>query len=237
MALRSNTTSASVAQNRDERLATKGVAARLLQRRIRCSGLLALRRQHCARQAGLFPMAAAADDTTYVVADDQWHFDVIVYGWLPSISGETRFPLDSGDEASIDSAKILDNLKMVFFGGFSTHKGDWGALADFIYLDIGNHKGTTVTIDTRGGPVEGSAHVELDLKAFVSTVAGTYALAHGPQVGMQLLAGARVLDVKGTLALDMTGGRSVAKASTAKPSRSSGTELSGPEASSISGRI
>ncbi len=157
--------------------------------------------------AALLPKTAAAGDTTYVISDDQWHFDVIVYGWLPTISGKTRFPLGDGDESSIDSSKILDSLKMVFFGGFSANKGDWGGFADFIDLDIGNHKSTTVTIDTRGGPVAvGSANVELDLKAFVSTVAGTYAIAHGPQLGMQLLAGARVLDVKGTLALDLTGG-------------------------------
>lgn len=156
--------------------------------------------------AGLFPMAASAGDTTYVVSNDRWQFDAIVYGWLPTITGTTRYPLGGGDETSIDSAKILESLKMVFFGGFSAHKGDWGGLVDFIYLDVGNHKSTTVTIDTRGGPVEASGNVELDLKTIVSTVAGTYTIAHGPQLGMQLLAGARVLDVKGTLALNLTGG-------------------------------
>src|SRR5262245_34282572 len=61
----------------------------------------------CALLPNLAPAQTAADDA--------WRFQVILYGYFPSIGGSTTFPrTGSGIDVTVDANKLLKNLNGVF---------------------------------------------------------------------------------------------------------------------------
>jgi hypothetical protein len=87
------------------------------------------------------------------------------------------------------------------------HNGQWGAFTDVIYLDVGNAKtgSRDFTIGNIGLPAGTAADLDLDLKAWVWTVAGEYRVASGPGFTVDLLAGARMFDVTQRLRWNISG--------------------------------
>ncbi len=132
---------------------------------------------------------------------DKWQVAASIYGYLPTLSGSTRFP-SSGSSVEVDADTIIDNLKMTFMGSLDVHNGRWGVFNDVLYLDLGNSK-TGVRDVTLGGssiPASVSANLDYDLKGLIWTVAGEYRLATGnPAYTIDLLAGARYFDLKQTI--------------------------------------
>jgi hypothetical protein len=130
---------------------------------------------------------------------EPWQFGLSIYGWFPDLSGETAFTQPGGsNEFKIDIGDILDNLEFTFMGMFDVRKGRWGFLTDVIYMDVGNSQ--TGTRDaTIGGiqlPVNASANVDLDLTSWIWTLTGYYRALDQPGMTLDVVAGARYLDVK-----------------------------------------
>ena len=146
--------------------------------------------------AALAPMAAAAQDMS-----DKWRFQASIYGWLPDIGGNSTFPAGTGSSIDVSAKQIIDSLKFTFMGTFEAHKGRWGVFTDLIYLDVGGSKSGTrdVTVDGQPLPVGVTANADLDLKSTIWTLAGTYTVVNQADVYMEILAGARLLDIKQTL--------------------------------------
>ena len=142
------------------------------------------------------PMAASAQ-----AMSDKWTFQASIYGWLPEIGGKTTFPAGTGSSINVTGEEILDSLKFTFMGTFEAHKGRWGLFTDLIYPDVGGSKSGTrdITVDGHPLPVGVSANAQSDMKSVVWTLAGTYTLAARPDVYAEVLAGARMLDIKQTL--------------------------------------
>ena len=64
-----------------------------------------------------------------------------VYGYLPSVGGQSSFPTSGGGPSiDVSADKIVDSLKFTFMGAAEAHNGRWGAYTDFIYLDLGGSK-------------------------------------------------------------------------------------------------
>lgn len=150
----------------------------------------------------LWPAAAGAQSA------DDWRFHAILYGYLPSIGGTTTFPqIGASDSATIDADKILKNLKFAFMGTLDANKGRWGVTTDVMYVNVGDTKSGTRDISIGGTqiPAGASASVDLDVKGWVWTVAGTYDVVPDPQVRLQLLAGARLLSAKENLSWQLGG--------------------------------
>ena len=77
----------------------------------------------------------------------------------------------------------------------------------FVYVDLGAAKSGTRDL-TIGGielPAGVNANTHYDLKGTAWTLAGTYRVMSGPGATMDLLAGARMLDIKQTLEWEFTG--------------------------------
>ena len=123
---------------------------------------------------------------TPVVEANPWKNEVSIYGWLPTISANTPLP-DSGD--SIDAEDILDNLKMVFMGGYSGRNDTWSMFADVIYMDIGDSKDHTFANGD-------NAHVSLDMKALLMHVGAGYNLVNTGNGLLDLVGGIRYVDLK-----------------------------------------
>jgi hypothetical protein len=147
------------------------------------------------------PIAAQAQQSA-----DDWKFRASVYGWLPSIGGSTTFPAGTGSSINVDASQIIDSLKFTFMGTFEAQKGQWGVFTDVIYLDVGGSKSGTrdINVDGHPLPIGVSADANLDLKSLIWTLAGTYRVVTDPGMTMDVLAGARLIDIKQSLGWQFT---------------------------------
>ena len=139
---------------------------------------------------------------------ESWQFGVSIYGWFPDIDGKTSFtPPGGGSEFEIGIDDILDNLKFTLMGTFDVRKGRWGILTDVIYMDVGDSETGTreATIGRRALPVNASANVDLDLESWVWTLTGYYRALDQPGMTLDVVAGARYLDVEQKVNWDITG--------------------------------
>ena len=130
---------------------------------------------------------------------DSWQFGVSIYAWLPDLAGETAFTQPGGsNEFKIDIDDILDNLEFTLMGTFDMRKGRWGILTDVIYMDVGGSQTGTreATIGRNELPVNASANVDLDLKSWIWTLTGYYRALDQPGMTLDVVAGARYLDVE-----------------------------------------
>ena len=130
---------------------------------------------------------------------ESWQFGVSIYGWLPDLAGETAFTQPGGSsEFGIDIENILDSLEFALMGTFDMRKGRWGILTDAIYMDAGNSQTGTreATIGRIELPVNASANVDLDIKSLVWTLTGYYRALDQPGMTLDVVAGARYLDVE-----------------------------------------
>jgi len=143
--------------------------------------------------------AALTTSTAVAQANDQWQFGAQIYGYLPSLSGESNFKGSGGSpDVNVNVDKILDNLKFVFMGSFEAKKGRWGGFTDLMYLNVGANKSGTRDLVIGGieVPATASASVNYDLKGWIWTIAGEYAVVSHPGMTMDVFAGARMVDLE-----------------------------------------
>jgi len=131
-------------------------------------------------------------------ASDDWQYGMMIYGWLPSISGDLRF----GGDIEVDADRIIDSLNMTFMGSFEARNGDWSAFTDIIYLDLGGDKSKSVSVPDGGSRTLYDA--DLEMTGWIWTLGGAYTLWREQKSHMDLFAGARLLTLDNELKL--TGG-------------------------------
>lgn len=153
--------------------------------------------------AALPGMAAAQS------APDAWKFRAIIYGYFPSIGGTTTFPENIGGgtgSTQVDANTLLDNLDFAFMGTFEATRGRWGILADVLYMDVSGSSSSTRDIRINGHelPIGVTANTDLDLRGTVFQLAGTYKAIMDPTVTVDVLAGARMLDIRQTLTVELS---------------------------------
>ena len=87
---------------------------------------------------------------------------------------------------------------MTFMGTLEARKGQWGAFTDILYLHLGNSNAGTREFLIGGTqlPAGASANANLDIRGTVWTLAGYYRALAQPSAEVQLLAGARMLDLR-----------------------------------------
>lgn len=150
----------------------------------------------------VLPATAMAQSTPNNWDAGKWKVGATVYAYLPSIGGQMKFPVDAGGSSlNVDADQIIDSLKFTFMGTLDVHNGRWGFFTDVVYMDVGGNKSNTrdFSIGNIGLPAGTTADLELDLKGLVWTLAGEYRVAADPAWTVDVVAGARMLDVKPTL--------------------------------------
>jgi hypothetical protein len=140
-------------------------------------------------------------------ASDDWQYAATIYAWLPDISGDTAFGVGGGQSFEIPVGTILDNLNMTGQVAFEARKGSWGAFTDIIYMDVGASASRTRDMSFNGQPLPASvtASLKLDSKSTIWTLGGSYRVLADPQATFDVLAGARLLDLKQGLRWRLTG--------------------------------
>ena len=154
---------------------------------------------------------------------DEWKFYAVIYGYFPDIGGTSTFPARTGGSSiDVDASTIINNLKFVFMGTFQAQKGRWGFFTDLMYLDLGGSKGATrdLTIDHVQLPIGVTANANLDIKGTIWTLAGSYRISDDPTAPVDVLAGARLLDLKQNLRWEFS-----ADLGPDQPSRSGNSEI------------
>lgn len=120
-----------------------------------------------------------------------WEFNAQIYLWGAGVSGETV----AGDDIEMGFSKILENLDMALMGSLAAQKDDWILLADAIYMNLSNDTKSTANILNH--PVK--TELDVDLKAFITTLAGGHSVFRNDATNIDLLVGARYLKLKTTL--------------------------------------
>jgi hypothetical protein len=171
----------------------------------------------------LVAVAALLSSAAFAQSSDRWEFSGSINLFLPTVKATTVFPATSGgSQASVDGGAILNNLDVAFMGTFEAQKGAWGFFTDLAYVDVSSSKNGSRALEFGrvGLPAGVDANVDFSLRATSWTVAGSYRLATTPRYKADVLAGARLLDVRtganwtlngnvGSVALaDRTGSRS-----------------------------
>jgi hypothetical protein len=151
----------------------------------------------CASGAVLSTDAVAQKTDTWQLSDD-WHFGATIYGYLPTIGVKAMLPNGATSDVSVDINQILNHIKMGFMGAAEAQKGRWGAFTDVLYMDVGAAPSRTRSFDLGPGvlPADVSASTTINLKATVWTLAGSYRVVADPAWTFDVLAGARLLDIK-----------------------------------------
>jgi hypothetical protein len=149
------------------------------------------------------PRLAAAQSTA-----DTWEFGAAVYGWFPTLAGNTAFPSGpGGGDITVDARQVLDSLEFGVMGALEARRGRWGIVTDLLYMSAGAGVDRTrdLAVGGRPLPADATARLRLDVRSVIWTTAGTYRLDTAPGVEVDVLAGARLLDMRQTLAWQFSG--------------------------------
>jgi hypothetical protein len=142
-------------------------------------------------------------------APDDWQWGVSMYGWLPGMTGDTSFPVADGGGSSIevDGSDIVDALNFAFLGMVEVHKGRWGLATDVNYLDLGGTKSRTrdFTVGRNDIPAGVTAKIDIGITGWIWTTAGTFRMVDQPGGKLDVVAGARMLDVTQEMAWHLDG--------------------------------
>ncbi|MEO8305323.1 MAG: hypothetical protein ABI724_14480 [Betaproteobacteria bacterium] len=152
--------------------------------------------------ASILPSSAAAQ------ISDSWQFEGSIYGYLPTITTKSNLPNGATSELKFDARTILEHLKMTFMGSLEAQKGRWGVFTDVIYMDVG--AGAAKTRDFTLGdrvqlPAGVTASTTMDMKTVIWTLGGSYRVVASPEGTLDVLAGARLLDIKINQGFQLTG--------------------------------
>jgi hypothetical protein len=140
--------------------------------------------------------ALAADPTADETASSEWQYDFEVYFWLPNFYVTTA----AQDHITVTLGDLISNLKWMTMVDFGARKDKWSFGADVIYLHIGDHKQET-TGGLFGRPE--TLDVNVTLKGFISTLTGGYQIAGNDKYQLDVIAGARYLNLKLPLTIDI----------------------------------
>ena len=156
----------------------------------------------------LLPAPAAAQSALPGWETGQWQFSASLNGFVPAIDGKVNYAGDTrSSDIHVSMHDVLSNLKMTFQGSLDAHNGRWGIFNDVIYANIGGVKSRTrdFSLGNIGIPATATTDLNLGVKATVWTVAGEYRVVSDPAWTVDVLAGARLLDVKTTLGFSING--------------------------------
>src|SRR5512143_3973544 len=124
--------------------------------------------------------------------DDDWHFTLIPYLWLPSVNGKMHITLPQGSQSNdfnIGKSNYLDNLTFAALVTMELEKGNWSLFSDFMYVDFSD-SGRQVTFPNLPG---GRLDIKADtgFKALIFEGGPTYSLYRSQSIKFDFLAGVR----------------------------------------------
>ena len=133
------------------------------------------------------------------VVESGWQNELTIYGWLPTISMDTRWGSSSSSDTSDSMSDIIDDLKMVFIGTYAARYDKWSFVADVMYIDLGDSETGTHTFPG-GETVE--ATVEMDIKSLLVSTGVGYNIVQTDNNILDVIAGVRYMDLEVDISSD-----------------------------------
>lgn len=133
--------------------------------------------------------------------DNDWHFTLVPYVWLPSVNGKMTINLPHGsssDDFDASSSKYMEDFNFAAMVAMELEKAEWSFLTDFMYVDFSGDNQVTFP-NLPGGRVDVST--DTGLKALIIEGGPAYALYRSQSTRFDFLAGVRyiALDTHATL--------------------------------------
>jgi hypothetical protein len=150
----------------------------------------------CFAVFGVSPVLAQTESSA---SQDQWQFSAAIYLWGADLGGQTN----RGSEVEVAFSDLVDNLEMAFMGTFAARKNNWSLLTDIIYMDLGVDNTADLSIPVGPIQVPVTTSVSLDVEAWVLHFAGGYNLYSEGKSRLDLIGGARYLDLDQTMFLEL----------------------------------
>lgn len=186
--------------------------------------MISRHRRHARRALSLAALGLLAGTATaaQVRTDDgQWHFNATIYGWFPTLSSSldtvvTGLPGPNGGTArpvdvssSISPHNYLSNLRMAFMMMGEARKDRWLIFGDIVYTNMSNEstrvKRVTGPLGNLSAQITSTAST--DLSNTILTFGGGYTLFKNDRWNLDLLAGARYMDLTSSLTLTLQDAR------------------------------
>jgi hypothetical protein len=153
------------------------------------------------------PGPAGADEDPF---DGKWHFTLTPYLWLPAFNGTLTYqnPTGSGGSlsATAEPSNYLESLDFAAMLAGEVRKGDALIFTDYIYLHLGGHDAAVKSVTSPGGRVEVPINQggSWSIVSNVWTLAGGFAVLHGPEGFLDLFGGVRLLNVSSSVSWDFS---------------------------------
>ena len=140
-----------------------------------------------AATAVLLPLPGQAAD-----GSDDWSYSATIYLWAAGIQGQTA----GGAEVDVGFDTLISNLNMAFMGAFEARRNQWSFGADLVYLNVGaNDNGTVPLRLASGATADLNVAASIETTGWVLNVTGAYKLLNTEKASLDVLAGARYLDL------------------------------------------
>ena len=131
--------------------------------------------------------------------DGDWEYSASLYLWGAGIEGS----LANGAEVDASFSDILEQLEFAIMGHFEARQDKWTVLADAIWMDLAIED--DASIPPPAGPGAGaSLEADADVEGTIFNLLGGYQLMKQPGSRLDLLFGARYLDLDLSLEADLT---------------------------------
>ena len=130
-------------------------------------------------------------------AGDSWKFSGSIYGWMPSIKGETA----EGEDVDVSFSDLVKQLDFTFMGSVAARKNKLSLLLDVLYMNVEDTSNNTLLQND----LLKLSVTNVELKSWIVTPMVAYNVVQSDRVELDLLAGARYLYLKATTDLKAQG--------------------------------
>jgi hypothetical protein len=142
----------------------------------------------------VIPVSGRAQNSSN--SSNEWKFIGNIYLWAASIEGTTG----GGNQIDLSFSDILDNLDFTFMGGLEARKSKWSLVGDLIYLSLQDGQGATL-------PSGGNIRTDVEIDGWVINLLAGYNLLNTPSSLVDVVFGARYLDLETTINTSLSGGQ------------------------------
>ena len=149
---------------------------------------------------GMLPMfqALAADKSPIPTIADELSFVVTPYLWAAGVTGNVDVNNEQRVHTTMGFDKVLQNLAAAAMGDGEVHYGRWGVYGNAVYTKLVHEQSNSKGVDGLDLNVNSTADAWLG----IYTVAGTYTAFTGKSFHLDVLAGARFLNLNAKVQLD-----------------------------------
>lgn len=135
------------------------------------------------------------------VNKDEWHGSLTPYLWLPTMNMNSYYNDKDLGSVVVKPKQMLDNLTTGFMGTGEVHYGKYGFFVNAVYSDLTNNSNKNVNT-AYGVPLNISSSTNAKMGIYSGAL--TYTAFNSNNAYIDLLAGARYLNVDSSLGINLS---------------------------------